>query len=1139
MRDFIFSRTIKTKFIAFFVMILLAGSVFSQTVYENSQDGKLFFKVKDNVLIKMPVKGNFVEISKVDFLQNLQNTYAIEQVSKAFHLKKMSERSRKVYIMEFNAFSEIDNLIEELEKVEIIEYAERVPLPKPLYNVNDPIYNNSNSGLNFNWHLDKLNAEAAWDIATGSSSVKVAIVDGAVWGDHEDLNISSNNLFTVTDYQGNGTTGTASPPSSVSQTVDPNNIQSQTSGYSWSHGTHCAGLVGATTNNSTGVASIGHGVTLMGVRTAEDDGSLAYTYLGAEWAAENGADVISMSYGGNQYSSSLEQFYEDIQTNYGCVLIAAAGNDGIDEQQYPAAFDCTIAVGMTDYDDELNYTPASGGYPESGSNYGTWVDIAAPGGEDGTMFSQGGLQLFSTTYCYNVMEANYLGGYSGVTGHYDMMLGTSMATPMAAGVIGLMLSVNPDLTQAEVLSCLQSTAAPIQGSHQIAANSGRIDAAAALECVQSGTSSVSANFSGSPTAIDMGQSVSFTDQSTTTSGSVNSWSWTITPSTGVSYINSTSASSQHPVVQFDNAGTYTVALTASNGSENDTETKTNYIVVTDPSAPATCDTMLHPLEGTMTLLAGQQQDGSYGGYITGTNVWGDKAKANYFENTTSGEVASMVVGIGKASGTSGNVRFSIWEDNGGSPGNELTSAEVALSELSTQYSTAGGGYYTLITFDTPINITGNFFAGVHIPTGASGDTIAIISNNNGDTNPGIAWELWSDDTWYSMVDAWSANIAMAIHPVLCPTQSSGDAPVAQFVGNPTTIDEGQSVTFTDQSTNSPTSWSWTISPTTGVSFINSTSASSQNPIVQFDNEGVYTVTLLAENGDGSDTEQKANYITVNATGTQEPGCDTLLYPLEGTMTLLAGQQQDGSYGGYITGTNVWGDKAKANYIENSASGEVASMVIGIGKASGTSGNVRFSIWEDNGGTPGNEIAYGEVALSDLSNQYNTAGGGFYTLITFNSPINVSGNFFAGVHVPTGASGDTIAIISNNNGDTNPGIAWEQWSDNTWYSMVDAWSANIAMAVHPVLCIETANPIALSESKELIIYPNPTSGKINFNLPEEKTTIEIYDYSGKIIVKKEYNQEGLNSIDLSDYPAGMYILRATTGTEVSIQRISKN
>ena len=94
--------------------------------------------------------------------------------------------------------------------------------------------------------------------------------------------------------------------------------------------------------------------------------------------------------------------------------------------------------------------------------------------------------------------------------------------------------------------------------------------------------------------------------------------------------------------------------------------------------------------------------------------------------------------------------------------------------------------------------------------------------------------------------------------------TTGSAPVANFVANQTTVPTGTTVSFTDQSTNTPTSWAWSLNPTTGWAYAAGSSASSQNPQITFNTAGQYTVSLTATNATGSDTETKQNYITVTS-----------------------------------------------------------------------------------------------------------------------------------------------------------------------------------------------------------------------------------------------------------------------------------
>ena len=528
-------------------LLLISNLSFGQTVYEHAQDGKLFFKIKNSekaAHIK-GYKGRKISIQDSDFINDISEQFNIEWVEKAFVIKNGSEDLNSIFRVSFSNPNQIDNLIKAFEQYSFIEYAEKVPFVKVLHSPNDPLYTNTNT-YNWNWHLDVIHAEQAWDISTGSSSIKVAIVDGAIWAEHPDL---ANKILYQHSYVSPQTS--SSPPSSASQS-------SSMEAYEWSHGTHCAGLVGAESNNNVGIASIGYNVSLMTYRAADDNGDLYYTSYGVEWAANNGAEVISMSYGGPTYSSSQNTFFNDLK-NDGIVLLAASGNDGVSTESYPAAYTAVIAVGSVNEDLELS----------DFSNYGSWVDIAAPGGY--ATPSSDGINVLSSTYT----EAFY---YSSVyfleNTNYDGMQGTSMACPVTAGLCGLILSINPNLTPDEVKACLMNNAQTTTGN-SIHANSGCIDAYASALCAQNG-SSPNAQFTADQTTISVGGTVQFTDQST---GSPSSWSW--------NFGDGSTSTTQSPSHQYNTSGTYTVALTI-NGNE-DTETKTGYITVNEIGNSFTLD----------------------------------------------------------------------------------------------------------------------------------------------------------------------------------------------------------------------------------------------------------------------------------------------------------------------------------------------------------------------------------------------------------------------------------------------------------------------------------------------------------------------------------------------------------------------
>jgi thermitase len=270
------------------------------------------------------------------------------------------------------------------------------------------------------WGLTKVEAPQAWDVTTGSSSINIAILDTGIDLDHPDL---ASKLITSINF-------------SSSATVDD----------VYGHGTHVAGIAAAITNNGIGVAGLGYNATIMNVKVMGDTGSGAYSWIasGIIWAADNGAEVINMSLGGSSSSSTLEDAV-NYAWNKGVVVVAAAGNSGSTLPSYPAYYTNCIAVAATDANDAK----------ASWSNYGDWVDVAAPG-----------LSIYST------LKDN----------GYGYMSGTSMACPHVAGLAGLVFTVVSDANgdgklNDEVRSRIEATCDNIGVS---GIGQGRINAARAV-----------------------------------------------------------------------------------------------------------------------------------------------------------------------------------------------------------------------------------------------------------------------------------------------------------------------------------------------------------------------------------------------------------------------------------------------------------------------------------------------------------------------------------------------------------------------------------------------------------------------------------------------------------------------------------
>lgn len=511
---------------------------FAQTFSPVHQDGKIYFKVRDNVTLPYNTVNGASDIEKISFVNVLVEKYGITSLANPFYNIK-DEKLQKTYLLVFSEYSKIDELLGELSANPEIEYAEKLPVFKLFYEPNDPYYGTVGTWLTANakWHLDRIQADSAWNYNQGSGNIKVAVLDNGIWINHPDL---VNKIVAAVDIADGDNDPT--PP---------------TDDMTWSHGTHTSGLVGAETNNNVGVASIGFNTGLMAVKVGRDlDGALIAGYEGILWAADNGADVISMSWGTTQYYQTMQNIV-NYAYNKGCVMVAAAGNDGNEVIQYPAGLHHVISVASTDESDELS----------SFSCYGTWIDVCGPGGAaDGNM---GMFNLLSTTYSDALTASLW-----GISGKYDVMSGTSMSCPVVAGLCGLMLGSDSTLTPEKLENILKLSCDNIdaQNSGNIGKlGAGRVNAFKAVKMTIDSIKTLVADFTASETVILMNGSINFADMST---GTPTTWEWSFPGG------NPTTSLDQNPTgIVYDIPGIYPVTLTVSDGTNTNTETKTNFIIV--------------------------------------------------------------------------------------------------------------------------------------------------------------------------------------------------------------------------------------------------------------------------------------------------------------------------------------------------------------------------------------------------------------------------------------------------------------------------------------------------------------------------------------------------------------------------------
>ena len=293
-----------------------------------------------------------------------------------------------------------------------------ISLPLYCQQPNDPYYF-------FQWGLQKIQIEDAWEITGGSSSIKIAVVDTGCDLDHEDLagkidRINSRNL--------------------VNPLLPPEDDSYE------SHGTHVAGIIAGVVNNGKGIAGITRNCKLVIFKAldANGDGYVSTIIEAIATAALTpGVKVINCSFGGpipsGYYEGKLREAVDTAVYYKGIVIVAAAGNDKTSKKYLPAGYKNVIGVTSTDRNDRPCYTFV--GTPK-GTNYNppghTYYEIAAPGSS-----------------IYSTKRNN----------RYGYLSGTSMSTAFVSGVCALLLSKDPSLSPSEVKSILENTADPIRGEN--------------------------------------------------------------------------------------------------------------------------------------------------------------------------------------------------------------------------------------------------------------------------------------------------------------------------------------------------------------------------------------------------------------------------------------------------------------------------------------------------------------------------------------------------------------------------------------------------------------------------------------------------------------------------------------------------
>jgi subtilisin family serine protease len=301
-----------------------------------------------------------------------------------------------------------------------VVYAEREPFYEPAAFPNDAM-------LAQQWHLSRVRAFSAWDVEKGSDAIAVAVVDTGVSVGHPDL--ASRMASGGYDFVDNDNDAREEP--GTGQDRDGDGTPDKNVG----HGTSVAGLIAAATDNLIGVAGLTWSGRVLPVRIFPQDGSSSVEVVadGILWAAADPrVRVINLSLSGPSDSSVLRDAI-DVATQSGKLVIAAAGNYSSDSPAFPAAYADVIAVAA------LSQTSTKASF----SNYGSWVDISAPGVSLVTTdFTKAGQDTYKTTFT-----------------------GTSAAAPVVSGAALLIFSAHPTWSLGQVRTHLLLTARNIDAEN--------------------------------------------------------------------------------------------------------------------------------------------------------------------------------------------------------------------------------------------------------------------------------------------------------------------------------------------------------------------------------------------------------------------------------------------------------------------------------------------------------------------------------------------------------------------------------------------------------------------------------------------------------------------------------------------------
>lgn len=424
------------NWLAFVIVIVIQSgnaTTYASPNFMNLPDGSKCFSDRFVIVVKPGTPALAINSTLNDFavtgifsLDNLCRANRIVRIDPWYPYEVIHEETLKLvermYIFYVSEGIDIVGATESFSDNPYIEISEPYRVPESVRVPNDP-------SRSLQWFFSKIDAYQAWDIIWGSDTEIsiIAIVDTGVYWTHPDIypNMWSGIGEDMYNYDGDPR--------------EPYPI----------HGTHVAGCASEATNNGIGGAGIGWAARIMAVKGADNNGNLTHVWQGITWAADHGAHIINCSWGGIGYSSYEYNIIYHVWSAHDVLVVASAGNDNYwtpPYVHYPSAYNHVLAVAATNSSDNK----------PGWSNYGTWVDVCAPG-----------QSIYST---WGASSYTYLSG-------------TSMSSPIVAGIAALVRAADPGLSASQTEAMIVDGAEPINDYYynQGWMGSGRVNANGAVE----------------------------------------------------------------------------------------------------------------------------------------------------------------------------------------------------------------------------------------------------------------------------------------------------------------------------------------------------------------------------------------------------------------------------------------------------------------------------------------------------------------------------------------------------------------------------------------------------------------------------------------------------------------------------------